>query len=134
MQRPLTFGDYQRIVDRAWTHILQGGGVVPGDGSDLEDLIQEVADDRFGAKVARALFERLCDGPEPATKDEVVAAVWTLVSCYMDAAFVFGAVVQSQLSLTPPIKAIRLRPVPPKASRRSQDGRRRPASRHYASH
>lgn len=94
-----TPASYRSVLDRAFTHVLKGGGVVPQAEDDcvIEDAIAAVAAEHYAGDAAQSVFEELLTRVEGVDRDEVASAVWALVSAHADAGFTLGAAVAMQL-------------------------------------
>lgn len=93
----MTKADYRSIQQLAMEHILQGGGVLPGDDVPGFDPITAIAIAAFGAEAADQKFDRSIAGLDRARQEEIYAAAWDLLCAYQDAAYAFGAAVGIQL-------------------------------------
>jgi hypothetical protein len=103
MSSPLKNSAYLYIVNRARTHVLKGGGVMPDENGDHEDSISVIASLHFGGRAAEADVEGALKGLEPEKRQEILDAVWMLVAAHQDSGFTFGCAVGLQLRQVAPL-------------------------------
>jgi hypothetical protein len=90
----ITQTSYQAIIAKAWTYLLAGGGIVPGNDGDLEDIIGAIAAQHYDGTGAQAAFKKAVAFIDEHERHAAVeTSTWSLVTAHQDAAFVFGCAV-----------------------------------------